>query len=87
MMWNFKCFEIAIIKTIATKRHNNFDVSNINEKLLAENRIDAMARLIFTYRSIIEQHRKINELRAKWYKIALYSTFGLLLSTIIYTSL
>ena len=46
-----------------------------------------MARLIFTYRSIIEQHRKINELRAKWYKIALYSTFGLLLSTIIYTSL
>ena len=78
---------IAIIKTIATKRHSNFDVTNINEALLAEKRVDAMARLIFTYSTIIKQHREINESRAKWYKIALYCTFGLLVATIAYMSL
>ena len=78
---------IAIIKTIATKRHSNFDVTNINEALLAEKRMDAMARLIFTYSTIIKQHREINESRAKWYKIALYCTFGLLVATIAYMSL
>lgn len=78
---------IAIIKTIATKRHNNFDVNNINEALLAEKKMDALARLIFTYCTIIKQHREINESRAKWYKIALCCTFGLLIATIIFTSL
>ena len=82
----FALIFIAIIKTIATK-HDNFDVTNINESLLVENKIDAVARLIFTYSSIIKQHREINESRARWYKIALYATFGLLISTIIYMSL
>lgn len=78
---------IAIINTITTKRHSNFDVKNINEGLLVEKRIDALARLILTYRDIIQQHREINESRAKWYKMALCCTFGLLISTIIYISL
>lgn len=78
---------IAIINTITTKRHSNFDVKNINEGLLVEKRIDALTRLIFTYRDIIQQHREINESRAKWYKMALCCTFGLLISTIIYISL
>lgn len=78
---------ISIIKTLSAKRHNNFEIKNINENLLSENRTDAMARLIFTYRDIIIQHRISNEKRAKWYRTSLYCTFLLLISTIIYISI
>jgi len=78
---------ISIIKTLAAKKHDNFEVKGINERLLIEDRKNAMARLIFTYRDIIIQHRLSNEKRAIWYKSSLYSTFILLISTIIYLSL
>lgn len=78
---------LAIIKTIAAKKHDNFEVKNINESLLLENRKDALARLILTYRDIIVQHRAINEKRSKWYIASLYSVFVTLISTIIYISI
>lgn len=78
---------IAILKTISARRHDNFETNGINEKLLLEDRLNALTRIIFTYREIIAQHRLSNEKRAKWYISSLKSTLVLLLSTIIYTSL
>lgn len=78
---------ISIIKTLTAKKHDNFEVKGINERLLIEDRKNAMARLIFTYRDIIIQHRLSNKKRAIWYKSSLYSTFILLISTIIYLAI
>lgn len=78
---------LAIIKTLRSKKHFNFEIKNINESLLAESRKDALARLIFTYRNIIVQHRSLNETRSNWYLASLYSTFVLLVSTLLYTSI
>lgn len=78
---------IAIINTISAKKHDNFETNGINEQLLVEDRINAMTRLIFTYREIIQQHRISNEKRAKWYIASLLSMLLLLLSTILYISL
>ena len=78
---------IAIINTISAKKHDNFETNGINEQLLVEDRINAMTRLIFTYREIIKQHRISNEKRAKWYIASLRSMLLLLLSTILYISL
>lgn len=78
---------IAIIQTISAKKHDNFETNGINEQLLKEDRVNAMTRLIFTYREIIKQHRGSNEKRAKWYVASLRSMLILLLSTIIYISL
>jgi len=78
---------IAIINTISAKKHDNFETNGINEQLLVEDRINAMTRLIFTYREIIKQHRISNEKRAKWYIASLLSMLLLLLSTILYISL
>lgn len=78
---------ISIIQTISAKKHDNFETNGITEKLLAENRLNALTRLIFTYRDIIVQHRISNEKRAKWYIASLRSMLILLISTIIYMSL
>lgn len=88
LIYLFLCSSfLVIIKTITAKKHDNFEVKNINESLLLENRKDALARLIFTYRDIIVQHRAINEKRSKWYIASLYSVFVTLISTIIYISI
>lgn len=78
---------LFLIKTITVKQHNNFEVKNIDEVLLAEKRIDALARIIFTYRDIICQHRQINEDRAKTLKLSLYGVIIMLVSAIMYISL
>lgn len=78
---------IAIIQTITAKKHDNFETNGITEQLLKEDRVNAMTRLIFTYREIIRQHRISNQNRANWYIASLRSMLILLLSTIIYTSL
>ena len=78
---------LFLIKTITVKQHNNFEVKNIDEVLLAEKRIDALARIIFTYRDIICQHRQINEDRAKTFKLSLYGVIIMLVSAIMYISL
>lgn len=76
-----------LIKTITVRQQNNFEVKSIDEILLAENRLDALAKLIFTYRDIIVQHRTNNENRAKTYKLSLYGVVATLMSIIIYVSL
>lgn len=76
-----------LIKTITVKQHHNFEVRNIDEVLLAENRINALARIIFTYRDIICQHRQVNENRAKTFRRSLYGVIVMLVATIIYVSL
>lgn len=78
---------IMIIKTIIVKQHNNLEVKSINETLLAEQRIVALCKLIFTYRDIILQHRELNEKRAKAFRKSLYGISITLISVIIYITL
>lgn len=78
---------LYLIKTITVKQHNNFEVRNIDEVLLAENRINALTRIIFTYRDIICQHRQVNEDRAKTFKLSLYGVVIMLIATVIYISI
>jgi len=78
---------IMILETIIVKKHQNFEVKNINERLLAEKRIDALAKIIFTYRDIIVQHREMNEKRAKSFRRSLYGCLVTLVFTIIYISI
>ena len=78
---------IMIIKTIIVKQHHNLEVKSINETLLAEQRIVALCKLIFTYRDIILQHRDLNEKRAKAFRKSLYGISVTLISVIIYITL
>lgn len=78
---------LYLIKTITVKQHHNFEVKNIDEILLAENRINALTKIIFTYRDIICQHRQVNENRAKTFKLSLYGVIIMLVSAVIYISI
>ena len=76
-----------LIKTIRTSQHSNFETNRIDEVLLAENRTDGVAKIIFTYRDVIKQHREANEKRAKYYQISLYSIAAMLISIIFYINI
>lgn len=78
---------IMIVLTIIVKQHNNFEVRNIDEVLLGEQRISALCRIILTYKSIIIQHRELNEKRAVAFRKSLYGICATLVSIIIYISL
>lgn len=78
---------IMIIQTITVKQHNNFEVKSINETLLAEQRLSALCKVIFTYRDIIIQHRTLNETRATAFRRSLYGISGTLISIIVYITL
>ena len=75
---------IMIIKTITVKQHNNFEVKSIDETLLAEQRMIALCKVIFTYRDIIIQHRELNEKRAKAFRKSLYGMAVTLVAVIVY---
>ena len=55
--------------------------------LLAEVRMNALARLVLAYKEIIIQHRDLNEKRAKTYKHSLYGSVISIVSVVIYLSL
>lgn len=60
----YVCFVFTMIMTILTiivKQHNNFEVKNIDEALLAEQRLYALCRLILTYKSISAMLASCNE--------------------------
>ncbi len=78
---------VMIIKTITVKQHHNFEVKNIDEELIMEERTSSLIRLIFTYRDIIIQHRELNEIRAKTFRKSLYGICVTLITVIIYISL
>ncbi|WP_018213612.1 hypothetical protein [Desulfitobacterium hafniense] len=78
---------IMILRTIAVKQHNNFEVKSINETLLTEPRIGALCKLIFTYKTIIVQHRDLNEKRASAFKRSLYGISATLISIIVYITI
>ena len=73
-----------IIKTIMVNQLHNFEVKNIDEALLSENRMTALCKIIFTYRDIIVQHRTLNEKRANAYKWSLYGISTTLICTFLY---
>lgn len=86
----YVCFAVTmvmIVSTIIVKQHNNFEVKNIDETLLGEQRLLAICKIIFTYRDIIIQHRELNEKRAKAFRKSLYGICATLISVIIYISL
>lgn len=78
---------IMIIKTITVNQHNNFEVKSINDYLLGENRLNAVCKIIFTYRDIIIQHRELNEKRAKALRRSLYGVSVTFISVIIHISI
>ena len=78
---------ICLIKTITVRQHNNFEVKSIDEVLIAEDRMSALARIIFTYRDIIVQHREINEKRAETFKKSLYGVIIMLIAMVLCISL
>lgn len=78
---------VMIIKTINIKKHRNFEVKNIDETLLGESRIVALCKIIFTYRDIILQHRKMNKKRAKVFRYSLYGISGTLFCVIFYIAM
>lgn len=78
---------IMIIKIISVKQYDNFEVKDIDEELISEQRISALCRIVFTYKSIILQHREMNEIRAKNFKNSLYGIFTILITIIIYITL
>ncbi len=71
-------------RVISVKKQKNFEVKNVNEQLLAENRMNALAKLIFTYRDIIAQHRELNEKRAHAFKCALIGCVVTIISAVVY---
>ncbi len=73
-----------IVKTLKTDSHYNYNLEMTTTQYLSEARLDALLRNIEHYREIVEQHRDRNEMRAKYYTHALYSTFGILISFAIY---
>lgn len=78
---------LMTIKTINIKSQHNFEVKNINESLLVEQRLVGLCKIISTYRDIILQHRELNEKRAKAFKNSIYGISVTLFSIIIYISL
>ncbi|MCU7206560.1 MAG: hypothetical protein ACLRLE_03860 [Turicibacter sp.] len=78
---------INIFKVINVKKHDNFEVKDINEVLLVEPRIIALCKIIFTYRDIIIQHRTLNEERAKNFRNAVYGVSVMMLFTVLYLAI
>ena len=62
-------------------------MKSIDESLLKEVRMTALARLIFVYRDIIIEHRKLNENRAKSFKKSLLGCIISIVALIIYSSI
>lgn len=75
---------IMIIKTIALKRYGDFQVKNIKEDLLRQQKIVGVCKIIFTYRDIILQHREMNKKRAKALQKSLYGITFTFIGVIIY---
>ena len=71
-------------RVISTKKQANFEVKKINEQLLVIDRMTSLAKLIFTYRDIIIQHRDLNEKRAKAFKQSIFGCIITLIATIVY---
>lgn len=75
-----------IICTVNVKEHKNFEVKNIDEELLCEQRLVALIKIIKVYKNIIIQHRHLNNKRAKSFKKSLYGICATIVSIIIYTN-
>lgn len=78
---------IFVFKIIISKKHPNFEVGNIDEEMLREKRIDALAKIIFTYRDVISMHREINENRAIDFKYSIYGAMIIIVSAVTNISL
>lgn len=76
-----------ILQTIMVNAHDNFNVTAIDESLLAEERLVGICRIIRTYSDIIVQHRKLNEKRADALRKSLYGICVTIFSAAIYINL
>ena len=70
--------------TISTRKQDNYPISAINLAYLAESRANSIARIIMEYRTIILNHRDLNEKRASNFKKSLIFSILSILCLIIY---
>ncbi len=73
-------------KIISVDKYRNFEVDQIDEKLMSEDNYIGTARLVLTYKEIILSHRTINEKKATNLKNAIRLILATLLSLMIYLS-
>lgn len=76
-----------LIELISVRPHDSFDVSEIDEELLTNNKLEALCKLMFTYRDIVVSFRKQNEQRASALKFALYCVFSTLVCAVFYVNI
>lgn len=72
--------------TIRTKKHLNFEVDNINMSLMKQKRIKSLIAMIKAYRSIILQHRVLNENRSKTFSVSLICSIISIFAIVVYYS-
>lgn len=78
---------IMIIKTLNVFRQKFFNITDVDESLLAMNRAEALCKIIITYKDIISSNRKINKKRAKFFRKVLYGSIIMLINILIYLSI
>ncbi|MDC4251942.1 hypothetical protein M3X99_13080 [Clostridium perfringens] len=78
---------ILLVKAINVDKYENFEVNNIDEKLMLENKVEGIMRLVLTYKKIILNHRSINEKKAKNLRYSFLGIIITILSIVIYINL
>lgn len=78
---------IKLIELVNVKQHKNFEVKEIDENLLSQSKIEALYRLIVTYRDCIIHFREQNEKRAAALKRVLYYEFLMLAFLVIFVNI
>lgn len=86
----YGAFMIALLyalKTINVRKYSNFNVAAIKEERIAKPVIAGCIELINNYKTIILDHRKENEKKAKYLKKAYISIFVSIIAIIIYVNI
>lgn len=80
----FICF--SVFQMINIKFYNNLEIKEINDEFLKQSRKKLLKLLIFMYRDIIEQHRKLHKKNAEILKRIITILLIFLISFFFYVS-
>lgn len=78
---------ILLLLTIATRKQKLFDVSNIDNKRLEEERYKALVMLSLSYQDAVNNRIQLNDRRGKLYRLALYAFVVTFFAAALYISL
>lgn len=70
----YSCFVYIfaqLYEVIKVEKHETFDVTTIDTKLMEEDRVNGTASIVLTYIDVISNHRILNDKRAKAFNKAL----------------